>query len=117
MGMSHWNDSDGAADFVYIYKKATTPAQRRKVIDTELKDFANSYNTPGSVNIALAMEDGIVRKTDLNANQLNKLRALLADLKTKSSAKLKNEWDNESGRLEHHEAYKRLLKHMNKNLS
>ena len=110
MGMDHWQESDGAADFVFVYKEATTMSKRRKIIDTELKDFANNYNTPGSVNIALAMEDGIVRKDDLTAKQTNKLRELLADLKMKSSAKYRDEWNNEDGRLKHHEAYKRLLK-------
>ena len=76
MGMDNWEDSDCAADFVYAYKKASTMAQRRKLIDVELKDFANSYNTPGSVNIALAMEGGVVRRDDLTAKQLNKLRRM-----------------------------------------
>lgn len=110
MGMNHWEESDGAADFVFIYKKATTMAKRRKIIDTELKDFANSYNTPGSVNIALAMEDGIVRKDDLTAKQTNKLRELLADLKLKSSSKYREEWCDDAGRMEHNQAYTRMLK-------
>lgn len=110
MGMNHWEESDNAADFVTSYKEATTLTKRRTLLDEELKNFANFCNTPGSVNIALAMEDGIVRKTDLTAKQLNKLSELLTDLKLKSSAKFKKEWDGESNRLVHNEAYKRLLK-------
>ena len=110
MGLNHWGESDGAADFVYTYKEATTMAKRRKLIDTELKDFANNYNTPGSVNIALAIEGGILRKEDLTEVQLYTLRDLLTELKVKSSAKYRKEWSDESGRIEHNNAYKRLLK-------
>ena len=110
MGLNSSGESDNAADFVFIYKKAKTKTQRRQLIDSELKDFANNYNTPGSVNIALAMEDGIVRGDDLTAKQLNRLRELLADLKLKSSSKYREEWDDEYGRLEHNQAYTRMLR-------
>ena len=56
------------------------------------------------------MEGGFVRRDDLNAKQLNKVRELLADLKLKSSAKYRDEWGDESNRLMHNDAYKRLLK-------
>ncbi|MEI6598062.1 MAG: hypothetical protein WCL22_03375 [bacterium] len=114
--MDHWQESDGAADFVFVYKEATTMAKRRKIIDTELKDFANNYNTPGSVNIALAMEDGIVRKDDMTETQRYRLRDMLHELKDASSAKFKENWEDEGTRIEHNNAYKRLLKHVNKNL-
>jgi hypothetical protein len=65
MGLSSWVESDGAADFRYVlqqqFKKfAKDPAALkravREVVDLELKDMANEYNTPGMVNLALCIE-------------------------------------------------------------
>ena len=110
MGLNHWEESDNAADFVFLFEKAKTKAQRHKVIDKELEEFGNSYNTPGSVNIALAIEDGKVGLDDLKPKHLERMQELLGELKNTSSAKYKEEWGSESNRLEHYEAYKRLLK-------
>jgi hypothetical protein len=65
MGLSSWVDSDNAADFRYVlqqqFKKfAKDPAALkravREVVDLELKDMANDFNTPGMVNLALCIE-------------------------------------------------------------
>ncbi len=65
MGLSHWVESDGAADFRYVLnelfkkhegKKPLTSAVR-KLILKEIKNDANCYNTSGPVNVALVMED------------------------------------------------------------
>ena len=116
MGLDSWEESDNAACFVSRYKKAIFAKQRVNLIDKEFEDFANSYNTPGSVNIALAMEDGIVRKDDMTETQRYRLRDMLHELKDASSAKFKENWEDEGTRIDHNNAYKRLLKHVNKNL-
>jgi hypothetical protein len=64
-GLSHWVNSDGAADFRYIlqqqFKRFAKDKKKlklaiRKVVDKELDDMANEWNTPGMVNLALCME-------------------------------------------------------------
>ena len=109
-GLEHWGDSDEAADFVSVYQTAKSPKSKQNVIDKELKNFANDYNTPGSVNIALAIEDGILQTSDLNVVQLNKLRKLLKKLIDECSEKRKDLWHSEKARIEHNDAYIRLLK-------
>lgn len=113
MGLNNWQDSDEAADFVFVYKDAKTILERRKIIDKELKNLANIFNTPGSVNIALAMEAGIVRKTDLTAQQIKTLVKLLFELESDSSQEKSEDWDDEENRIMHNNAYKRLLEVLN----
>jgi len=110
MGLNRWQESDNAADFVFGYKEANSKVERRKLIDKEFDETGNSYNTPGVVNIALALEDGIVRKDDFTVKQIHKLRNDLTILKLKSSEKFKNEWGDEDNRLMHNDAYSRFLK-------
>jgi len=63
MGIEHWVESDGAADFrggLLGALEQTTEAKRNKavraVVSAELKDMANEYNTPGYINLALCLE-------------------------------------------------------------
>jgi hypothetical protein len=65
MGLSSWVDSDGAADFRYVLQKQFEKFAKyppglkravREVVDLELADMANEYNTPGMVNLALCIE-------------------------------------------------------------
>ncbi len=65
MGLSNWVESDGAADFRFNlqqqfekFAKYPPGLKRaiREVVDEELKDMANEYNTPGFVNLALCIE-------------------------------------------------------------
>lgn len=113
MGLNNWQDSDEAADFVFVYKEAKTTPERRKIIDEELKNSANMVNTPGSVNIALAMEAGIVRKTDLTAKQIKTLAKLLSELESNSSPETSDDWGDEKNRIMHNNAYKRFLEVVN----
>lgn len=78
MGLNHWGQSDNAADFKYSLEKKlweivliTTETQReiQDLIDSELLDEANNYNTPGAINIALLVEDGIIPLEALSPNQ------------------------------------------------
>ena len=65
MGISHWVESDGAADFRHALQKqfekfAKDPAALKRAVrarvDLELNDMANKWNTPGMVNLALCIE-------------------------------------------------------------
>jgi len=62
-GLSHWADSDEAADFrhtlLQALNKKSKAAQKQvvnRVVEKELDNMANCYNTPGFVNLALCME-------------------------------------------------------------
>lgn len=58
MGLSHWVESDGAADFRSELQDCPLDKKSiRTLIMKELKNGGNSYNTSGPVNIALVMED------------------------------------------------------------
>ena len=110
MGLDHSDESDNAADFVCKYKTAKTMVQRRKLISEELKNEDNDYNTSGWVNIALAMEEGVVRHDDLTATQKESLIELLLKEKLNSDSSKKSRWGDEKNRVMHNNAYKRLLK-------
>ena len=78
IGLSHWGQSDNAADFKYIFEKklweivllsSETQHELWDLIDAELIDEANEYNTPGAINIALLVEDGVIPLKALSANQ------------------------------------------------
>jgi hypothetical protein len=65
MGLSHWVESDGASDFRFVLQEAKgNKAKLKKLIATELKDFANEYNTPGFLNVALVIADEGVKNGD-----------------------------------------------------
>ena len=61
MGLSHWGDSDMAADFhASVEDCGKDVEQAVKLFMAETKEKANCYNTCGAVNIALVVEDGIL---------------------------------------------------------
>lgn len=72
MGLSSYLESDSASAFVYIYSKLKTNSERGKALEQELKYTDFGYNTPGCINIMLAVEAGVVRREDFTF--------LLADL-------------------------------------
>lgn len=51
MGLSHWSESDNAADFHSKLYKAIN-----KAFLSELKRDANVYNTPGYINVMLMIK-------------------------------------------------------------
>ena len=58
MGLSHWVESDGAADFRSELQDCPLDKKSiRALIMKELKNGGNCYNTSGPVNVALVMED------------------------------------------------------------
>ena len=112
-GISHWVESDGAADFRHVLLGALeqkTEAARtkavRKVISAELKDEANNYNTPGFVNIALCLEvEGHDKGYDealpvfsqlLTAKQLKTISSALI----KAQTEWEPEWEHRLGKLQ-----------------
>jgi hypothetical protein len=61
MGLACWQDSDMAADFHSDIEECGKDAEKAvKMFAKELGNDANCYNTPGCVNIALVVEDGIL---------------------------------------------------------
>lgn len=63
-GLNHWIDSDSAAGLhiavveEFHRHRARLPLKTRirRLVDQELKDMANEYNTPGFINLALLLE-------------------------------------------------------------
>jgi len=53
MGLNHWVESDGAADFRYALIQSML-----KMCKDEAVRKTNEYNTDGCINVALLLEDG-----------------------------------------------------------
>jgi hypothetical protein len=108
MGLETYMDSDNAADFHWSVKKQLKNVGKTvKLFETELKDEANCYNTPGWVNIALVIEDGILDSLS------NKNKKKFVDVISASIAKLdimidENKNDTDQNVIFHVNAYKRM---------
>lgn len=72
-GLDHYMSSDQAADFIYAFKQQRTPLGRIQCLIAELKDTDFCYNTPGWINIALGLEDGVIRYDDLNLELIDQI--------------------------------------------
>lgn len=107
MGLDSWGESDNAAGFKSSLEEAVG-----ELFDSEIQDEANSYNTPGSVNIGLLIEDGVLPIRLLKPSQINILKDKLKVL-IKDSSK-KDDYEDEGNRLMHNKAYKRILKFIEK---
>jgi len=136
MGLSHWVESDGAADFRYDLQKVLKTNDKKKlrnVIKKELKDGGNCYNTPGPINMALVMEtEGVVFGMDgeerdvtpIVSNILIKKEFVILIDKLKELIKecCGDEWydtprrNGSSNAKWHRNNYKRLLKVVEKRL-
>lgn len=128
MGLSSWVESDGAADFRYVlqqqfkkFGKDQTDARLkealRNVVDNELDDMANCYNTPGFVNLALCIEaegdEGDPEYDDPGLPVFSKY--LTAEQLKRASRLFKNnipDWDTEhrSRLIELHKVIAKILK-------
>jgi hypothetical protein len=111
MGQEHWTDSDLAADLYGTVVEALL-----KKLTLGLEEDANDINTSGPVNVALIIESGLL---DTIPNDFieehfkyDKLIKGLEKLIKESSADKKKQWEDEGNRLEHHNAYKRMLKNV-----
>lgn len=107
MGLNGWEESDNAAAFDITLEEVLN-----KLITKELKDQSNSYNTCGAVNIALLIEDGRLSVAQFNKQNRLKLIELLKEQILGVSDK--SEWDDEENRKMHLNAYKRMLKNVEK---
>lgn len=81
MGLESWIDSDRAADLRRtiedkIFKKESVSS----IIDKEIEDRCNCYNTEGCVNLALLLEDGILAKDYITKKQVSAVRNRLLEL-------------------------------------
>lgn len=95
MGLSHWNDSDNAADFVSAFKK-TIPDEKQMLgcIKQEFKNGANTYNTPGFINVALMVEDGILKVSKENRSKFVKILKVCSKMLDDAS-KVKSQFTND----------------------
>lgn len=107
MGLNSWGESDNAADFDF-----TIGDVLNKLITKELKDQGNSYNTCGAVNIALLIESGRLSVAQFSKQNRLNLIELLEELILEASDK--SEWEDEENRKMHLNAYKRMLKSVEK---
>ncbi len=110
MGLSHWAESDGAADFRHLIVGLKNKSAITKCIIKELKEDNSVWNTPGCINIALAMED---KETPDFSSYLTPeiFEKIISQLNYHISAcEDKSQWDEEKNRKMHLKAYKRLLK-------
>jgi hypothetical protein len=102
MGLSHWCDSDNAADLraFLLYNMAET-------LKKELTEKANEYNTPGFINVALVLEDKtIFGKIDKNYRS-NFYEVTHETIKMLKEAIASDDWDASD---------KKSMKRMKKNL-
>lgn len=114
MGLETYADSDMAADFHYLVKK-TLPniGKTVKVFETEVKNKANCYNTPGPVNIALVIEDGIL--DSLTKTNKKKFRGVISEALAKLDVMItKNKDDTDQNIVWHVNAYKRMANSLSK---
>jgi hypothetical protein len=51
MGLGNYRQSDNASDFVYLLEK-----ELAKILALQLEKESNQWNTPGYINVALAIE-------------------------------------------------------------
>lgn len=109
-GLSSWMDSDEASDF-----RLTIADSLNKLVKKELKNRANEFNTNGIVNISLLIEGKTFDANLLDEKNRENLLLGLQKMIKEASAK-NNNWD-EGNRLFHLNAYKRLLKSVNKNIT
>lgn len=112
MGLKEVGDSDRASDLLYAAQMAFIIVLKK---DAKIKE--NTYNTSGHVNIALIVESGVFK--EYPSYILEKLpwlyitTELAKDIKD-SDESTKDKWMHEKNRIEHHEAYKRMLKNVDK---
>jgi hypothetical protein len=104
MGLNSWIDSDNAAAFVNnaLFSMA-------KLVQKELKNKDNAYNTPGFVNVALWAEsflpdDFVYRDQDLGVQLLRAIEMLEKEL---VDLKKEKDWGSKDM---HVTAYKRMIK-------
>lgn len=72
MGLSHWTESDNAADFKYVFEEKIR-SEAIKLINRELKDEANEFNTPGYINVALLVEAGAITDLMMTTEQADRI--------------------------------------------
>lgn len=110
MGLDCVCDSDRAADLAAGVFRAMAKELRKG-----LKEVGNAYNTNGTVNVALFIEEYMdPNNFHYNEEVIN----LVKDTKTaleKHIEKSNNvEWDTENNKKWHMKAYNRMLKNLNK---
>ena len=118
MDLDSYDGSDSAFDMVINVMDVMANSLKHE-LDTEK---GNEYNTCGIVNVALFFEAFIIPNDEFN-NTFNdsSLHALAEKTLKKLNKKIKNDnkldWDNETNKNMHMNAYKRMSKSLKKFLS
>lgn len=110
MGISHWVESDNAADFrgnlvaeLNYDGKGKIPVKTRvrNLVSTELKTSDNEWNTPGFLNLALVLETEDEKSQSEYCEDLPKFSHMLTIPQLRSCAKQLREckWPEERPRL------------------
>lgn len=118
-GLESSEASDTASDFLWNISDAVA-----KHITKELKDKGNEFNTSGAVNCAFFVSEILLpalmscydnehgSSFVINENLIKSIKSVKKELKKEikaSDSKHKDDWDDESNRLEHHNRFKELM--------
>jgi hypothetical protein len=112
MGLKHFQESDLASDSAYMMVGVMV-----KQLEKELKEKGNEFNTAGPENVAMIFEALIIPLTkeyhyyDDLIQLADKTKKLLEDKVNKDK---KSDWDSASNRNMHINAYKRMIKSLEK---
>lgn len=118
-GLESSGASDTASDFLWTVSDAVA-----KQITEELKDKGNEFNTSGAVNCAFFVSEillpalmscydaGHGSSFVINEKLIKAIKSVKKELKKEikaSDSKHKDDWNDESNRLEHHNRFKELM--------
>lgn len=114
MGLESYVESDNASDFHWLVKKNLKNIGKTvKMFETELKNSANCYNTPGPVNIALTIEDGIL--DSLKKKDKIKFIPIISETIAKLDIMItENRHETDQNVVYHVNAYKRMTQSLSK---
>jgi len=120
MGLENWNESDNAADLMYVVKRNIVSAFRDALDDESAE--GNKHNTNAYVNIALLNEAFILpskfhcfydkKLTSIFDTCIEKLTIEWEAFKVSDTS----DWHSASARREHIDAYARMINNLEKSL-
>ena len=113
MGLDNWRQSDNAAGLYEIIAKlrelGTSKEEINRVLEMTMENIDMGSNTPGFINIALLMEDGILKAEDVSPTIIAKMEKCF--IGTIEICKDEKGWGNmQESRVMHLEACERMLK-------
>jgi len=111
-GLTHWNDSDIAADVAHETMDAIA-----KVLKKALKVKENSFNTSGPENVAMILESFILpeakKKGFIHDNIKELTQKTLEKIRETIEKAQKADWDYPENKKEHICSYRRMERNLN----